>query len=515
MSDLKRVTVVAIALIVVLRLAIGWQFLYEGLWKYDSINSANPWTAEGYLKQAQGPFRNQFRAMTGDPDDFGWLDQTTMQQRWDSWRKRFVAHYGLGADQMKELAALLDPPGPATETLNALPPGFDPSKVPNFGGKPVVTYDAAHKQLVAPNRLLAAEVDALKQMVDIVEVDGVLAKRGPDGQPLREGAATVPAEESDIALFKGIEELQGKLADPKQTQRLNQLKQATGIIPQGDSFVRADDQGAPLTSGGKLVEGDPVDVAYYKAIIRLEKKANTLSYSQRLTALLSANPDRTGVIYRTSNPKPELVMGTAPVGSTTEYNVKYGDVQAYKDLVQEYEAALAEAKVDFQFEHVDRLGRKLASKRSEVVGPVRALDADMKKAAGKLLRPEQLALGALPPEDTPLHRASSRAMWGLLILGSLLLLGLGTRVAALAGAVMLLSFYLVLPPWPGVPQPPGPEHSFLVNKNLIEVIALLAIAALPTGSWFGVDGLIRKLFLHSDPVPNQPKNIPLATPSKA
>jgi uncharacterized membrane protein YphA (DoxX/SURF4 family) len=101
-------------------------------------------------------------------------------------------------------------------------------------------------------------------------------------------------------------------------------------------------------------------------------------------------------------------------------------------------------------------------------------------------------------------------MWGLLILGSLLLLGLGTRIAALAGAFMLLNFYLVLPPWPGVPQPPGPEHSLFVNKNLIEVIALLAIAALPTGSWFGLDSLVRKLFLHSDPVPNQPKNVPLA-----
>jgi uncharacterized membrane protein YphA (DoxX/SURF4 family) len=85
-------------------------------------------------------------------------------------------------------------------------------------------------------------------------------------------------------------------------------------------------------------------------------------------------------------------------------------------------------------------------------------------------------------------------MWGLLIIGMLLLAGLGTRVAAVAGAVMLLSFYLVVPPWPGVPQPPGPEHSLIINKNLIEVIALLAIAALPTGSWFGLDGILRWCF---------------------
>ena len=110
--------------------------------------------------------------------------------------------------------------------------------------------------------------------------------------------------------------------------------------------------------------------------------------------------------------------------------------------------------MDFQFEHVERIGKILAAKRAEVIGPVKALDAEMQSAARKLLKPEQLALGALPAEDTPLHRASTRAMWGLLVLGIMLLLGLGTRFAALGGAIMLLSFYLVVPPWPGVPNQP-------------------------------------------------------------
>jgi uncharacterized membrane protein YphA (DoxX/SURF4 family) len=86
-------------------------------------------------------------------------------------------------------------------------------------------------------------------------------------------------------------------------------------------------------------------------------------------------------------------------------------------------------------------------------------------------------------------------MWGLLALGGLLIIGLATRLAAIGGAVMLTMFYLVMPPWPGVPEPPGAtEHAYIVNKNLIEAIALLAIAALPTGSWFGIDGLFRWMF---------------------
>ncbi|MGH7201043.1 MAG: hypothetical protein ACREJB_10595, partial [Planctomycetaceae bacterium] len=64
-----------------------------------------------------------------------------------------------------------------------------------------------------------------------------------------------------------------------------------------------------------------------------------------------------------------------------------------------------------------------------------------------------------------------------------------SRPAAVGGAVLLLSFYLVMPPWPGVPDAGGTEHAFLINKNLIECVALLALAAMPTGTWFGLDGL--------------------------
>ena len=59
---------------------------------------------------------------------------------------------------------------------------------------------------------------------------------------------------------------------------------------------------------------------------------------------------------------------------------------------------------------------------------------------------------------------------------------------------MLFNFYLAMPPLPGVPAIPGPEHSFIVNKNLIEVFALLAIAALPSGIWFGLDRLLSVFF---------------------
>jgi thiosulfate dehydrogenase [quinone] large subunit len=49
--------------IVVLRVMIGWHFLYEGLSKLTTPG----WSASGYLLQSRGPFASFFRWMAADP----------------------------------------------------------------------------------------------------------------------------------------------------------------------------------------------------------------------------------------------------------------------------------------------------------------------------------------------------------------------------------------------------------------------------------------------------------------
>ena len=110
------------------------------------------------------------------------------------------------------------------------------------------------------------------------------------------------------------------------------------------------------------------------------------------------------------------------------------------------------------------------------------------------MTPDQLAAGDLNWDNAPIHRINQMTIWSLLILGGLLIVGLFTPLAAIAGAGMLMMFYLAMPPFPGVPEAPGPEHSLIVNKNFIEAVALLAIAFIPTGRWFGLDGLYSRIF---------------------
>jgi uncharacterized membrane protein YphA (DoxX/SURF4 family) len=80
---------------------------------------------------------------------------------------------------------------------------------------------------------------------------------------------------------------------------------------------------------------------------------------------------------------------------------------------------------------------------------------------------------------------------GLAALGGCLLLGFLSRASSMLLALLVLSFYLAMPPLPGWPESPRLEgHYLLINKTLIEVIALLALAFIPTGRWAGLDGLL-------------------------
>lgn len=81
--------------------------------------------------------------------------------------------------------------------------------------------------------------------------------------------------------------------------------------------------------------------------------------------------------------------------------------------------------------------------------------------------------------------------WSLLVLGGCLLLGFLSRPACFVTALLIFSFYIAMVPMPGWPESPKAEgHYLLINKTLIEVIALMALTFIPTGRWAGLDGLL-------------------------
>ena len=379
-------------MIVVLRIAIGWQFLYEGLWKIKTLNSPAPWTSAGYLKNAQGPLRGVFRSMAGDPDELDWLDVDKMTAKWKNWQSRFANHYGLSDRQkarLEELVVGTKAFYSDTEALPSIPEGVDLDD-PKLS---MIHYDAEKKRLV---------VDGEKHMTG-----------------------------TDYA-------------------RILQM------LPESDTSELAE--------------------TFRVQLDKVYQRASRLSYIEQLRATVQGDPDIAGV--------------TDKEGDTQQM----GELEKYRHMIDDYEVALANAKQAFQHDHLQKMWSDLQKQRSMLTGPVKALEQDMRKDAQGMLSVDQLKRGKLAEPLTPLRVADTLTIVGLSVLGICLIVGLLTRFSAIMAAIMLLSFYLAMPPLPGLPPQPGPEHSLIVNKNLIEVFALLAIATFPSGYWFGLDKFVAKIF---------------------
>lgn len=84
-------------------------------------------------------------------------------------------------------------------------------------------------------------------------------------------------------------------------------------------------------------------------------------------------------------------------------------------------------------------------------------------------------------------------IWGLIFIGLSLFVGLMVRWSSLAGALLLLFYFLAYPPIPGHTLGTVTEGSYLwVNKTLIELFILLIFVVLPTDLLFGADRLIKR-----------------------
>lgn len=83
---------------------------------------------------------------------------------------------------------------------------------------------------------------------------------------------------------------------------------------------------------------------------------------------------------------------------------------------------------------------------------------------------------------------------GLILIGSALLLGLYVRGASLAGVVLLLLYYTANPPLIGLDSGALAEGNYLVvDKNLVELLALCVLATMPARSLWGLGGWLEVL----------------------
>lgn len=365
-------------LLVVLRVAIGWHFLFEGLEKLDSHwngpREGKPrWTSEFYLRGSTGPLRTYFRGQVEDLDKYA-LDRLTvetpaagaepklppaLEKDWQEHWERFVAHYELGKEK-------------------ALQPEF----VRLLG--------------VAPQGAFPA---------------------GLPWHALRQTARDAAPEKLQLVLA--------------QDDLDNAKRNAVGWLQSG-------------------------------------KREALRAFSQVAEKVTETTPDR-----------------------IKSYRAKLQEIREIEDH------GMPAFGKDVWKTNLDKLHRETDTLRIELLQDLnKPMKNALKLAEDWRLTKSQRDKGGLPEpqEKRWLDWINTITMWGLTAVGVCLLLGLFTRTACLGGAALLLLFYLAMPPFPWLPLNPRAEgHYLFINKNLIELLALLALATTRSGRWLGLDGLIQFL----------------------
>lgn len=73
-------------------------------------------------------------------------------------------------------------------------------------------------------------------------------------------------------------------------------------------------------------------------------------------------------------------------------------------------------------------------------------------------------------------------IWGQIVIGLALIIGIFSRTAAFSGAVLLLLYY--------ISSPPFVENYLFIDKNLLELFGLLVVALFPTSHIIGLERLV-------------------------
>ncbi len=115
-------------------------------------------------------------------------------------------------------------------------------------------------------------------------------------------------------------------------------------------------------------------------------------------------------------------------------------------------------------------------------------------SAGFLMESKWVLSGVfnwMAASPTILRAVDLMNMWGLVAIGLGLILGFLTRAASASGILLLALYYLANPPLIGYTYTAPAEGSYLiVNKNLIELVALGVLTVFPTGLAVGLDRVI-------------------------
>lgn len=411
-------------MLVVLRLALGWHFLYEGVWKLTHHDAFLAET-EGFLSAARGPAAKLFNSMVPDIDGQQRLERDFELVRVKSVRdaKGNAEKDGGDSVAVPKLAKRWN--DITKDFLSYYQPREDKGGVKNN------EHEALYKQFdAAADKVYQRHVDGLKKFV-------------------AENGDAIKAHFDSFARFN--EQLKtDPSTDFMRQRRWDQLQDYRKEVKGWTTDLEAREKALKADLMDLLNEHRTTEV---EAVALADAKEKEIAAGKKVVA---SNDSQSAT--SPAEPKP-----SDPPRDTPKAAKSKGKAKA-KAAAKSSPGADSAAVVDFH----------PLAEGHDPAGPFRE-----SKNPFKWPRIEQMAF---------------LLSYGLTAIGFCLMIGLFTRLSALAGAAFMLCVVLSQPSYPSVYPPDVPQlgHALLVNKDFVEMIALLVIASTSLGRWTGMD-----FFLHN------------------
>jgi uncharacterized membrane protein YphA (DoxX/SURF4 family) len=392
-----------------LRLAIGWHFLFEGLYKIQSHDTgpsetSRPFSSEPYFRVAPGPIGAYMRRQFDDPATV--IDEKVKRTR----------------DISPEAFAKL----PLADQAAACPTGV---------ARQIDDLETAAADLI--------KSDAEKQLANAEPEEGkaLALIRSAEEKALKEAKSDAEKAEAKTK----AEEAR------KQTRKEAESKRKAAQV-KIDSYQNA---AQTLATAAKA--------AYARWVYGVDGRNTKVKFITGDVALTA--PERLAHIERLKS--------------------------ALKEAEDKHQADLGNGQ-SIDSKHAAELRTELITAETDLARDANAFVAELKKDL----------TGTVATEFTPTSRGQQMdafTMWFLVAVGSCLMAGLLTRVACVLAAGFLVMTYLAHPAFPWYPLPPNTEgNPVFINKNVIECLALLALACMPSGRWLGLDAILLRPFTRGD-----------------
>lgn len=446
-----------------LRLAIGWHFFFEGMHKIHShavgpTETNRPFTSEPYFAAAEGPLGDLMRKRyLGDPDAA--IAANLKLQYTD--KSVAIPDAKTFATYSPSDQAAYCPPAVAAILEKAARDGLPAAE------EAVAKAKAEAPKLKSDAKLPEAQAAAAKEVAAAKAAEDAAAKAEAEAE--KANARAIVAED-DAKDDKGKAAWQAAKAKAQAAHKTANQARLDAVAAR----TRATD--AEKAAAAAKAKVDDADRKISAAELKVNDLLNDgMGLKARYARWVGGADRREAKAKYVSNDVPQSVPER---------------LAHIEQLESFYESLTARQMAHLGHGYGTELKRTTAAKAD-----VNTAKADLVKDADDFVSDLVKYAGGTPPAPPtkPLEALDTATMWTITLVGAFLMAGFLTRIACVVGAGFLLMTYLSHPTVPWLPLPPMTEgNPLFVNKNIIEMLALLAIAAHPTGRWLGVDALISR-----------------------